>query len=108
MQQQNKWGQIDLANWLETPFIANRIAVEQDIIDGLAVFCVPEAIGKHYPINIPLPSLAYQIDPDTKEKTLVVVIQAESTDEGGIVGVRYLEGGNGICDLNELELIQNA
>lgn len=107
MQEQNKWGQIDLANWLVTPFISNRIALEQDVIDGLAVFFIQEPINKHYPINIPLPSLAYQIDPDTQEKELVIVIQAENVDEEEIVGVRYLEGGNGICALVELEFVQN-
>lgn len=103
----NKWGQLDLTNWSDTPFISDRIAAEQDVIDGCAVFYIQDSVEKHCSLNITLPSLAYQVDPDTNKKTLAVVIQAENVDGEEVVGVRYLEGGNGICKLSELEFVDN-
>jgi hypothetical protein len=50
--------------------------------------------------------LAYQLVEETGEKKLVIMIQAETTGEEKVVGVRYFEGGNGVCMLHELEFTQ--
>ncbi len=107
MTEEYKWAELDLANWKVTPAISNRVAVEQDVVDGCAVFYIEGKVEGHNTINLPLPSIAYQLNPDTDEKTLAIVIQAEYVDGKELVGVRYLEGGNGVCTLKEIEFIDN-
>ena len=34
----------------------------------------------------------------------VVIIQAELGPNGSILGVRYFDGGNGICNLDEVRI----
>jgi hypothetical protein len=84
----------------------NRIATEEDVKLGRAVFYIDEGDEiVHQPLNIQIPSLANHTDKETGEKNLVVVIQAERTDEQEVVGLRYFEGGNGVCLLFELEFV---
>ena len=103
----NLWGPIELADWHQTPHIRNQIATEQDVKDGRAVFYIDTEGKDHQTLDIKIPSVAYQIDNDTKERTLVIVIQGEKADEEEIVGVRYLEGGNGVCMLSELDFSED-
>jgi hypothetical protein len=99
------WGPIGLNDWENILFIKNRIATEEDVKLGRAVFYI-ESVD-HTPIDIQIPSLAYQVDKETGEKKLVIVIQAETTGEEEVVGIRYFEGGNGVCMLHELEFTQD-
>ncbi len=102
---QNLWGSIDVRYWDTTPSINGRVATEQDIKNGLAVYSV-ENNGFQYKVyETQLPKLAYYVDPDTKKEKLVVVIQIEITSQGTIAGYRNLGGGNGICLLNELKFL---
>ncbi|WP_162052214.1 hypothetical protein [Pontibacter pamirensis] len=101
------WSSINMEEWRKTPCLKERIATEEDVEAGRAVFFI-ESEGtdiQHAPLDIGAPSLAYHIDQDTSEKTLVVVIQGEQVDEQEVAGVRYLDGGNGLCMLQELEFI---
>lgn len=88
------WGAIDLSNWKQTPHIKNKIATGQDVIDGRAVFYIENCEEEHEPLNINLPSIAFQVDEESNSKELVIVIQAEKVGEDEFVGVRYIEGGN--------------
>jgi hypothetical protein len=103
----NLWGAVDLQNWKQTPHIKNKIATEQDVIDGRAVFFIENCDEEHKPLNINLPSIAFQIDEESNSKELVVIVQAEKVGEDEFVGVRYIEGGNGVCRLSEVELKEN-
>lgn len=95
--------------WDKVAFIRNRIANKEDVIAGRAVFYI-EDVEKEYhsylPIPTSIPSLVFQVDSETRIKTLAVIIQAEKVNEDSIIGVRYFEGGNGICSLNEIEFIE--
>lgn len=73
---------------------------------GKAVFYMDNPELEHFPIDIEIPMLAYQIDRETREKTLSVVIQAEKVGKQELVGVRYFDGGNGVCALFEIEFIK--
>ena len=105
--QENIWGKIDLENWEKTPSINNRIAIEKDVIDGIAVYYIEGNDAKHKPYNTKLPKLAYYSDFETNKKELVVVIQIEETPKGIIVGYRNLSGGNGAGLLKEFEFLNN-
>ena len=101
----NKFGPIELNNWKEVPFTKGKIATQEDIDLGKAVFRLDSKGEMHTPLEIEIPSLAYYVDQETKEKTKVVVIQGEQVGEQKIVGIRYLNGGDGACLLFELEFI---
>jgi hypothetical protein len=102
------WGPVSLDNWEDVLFIKGRVATEEDVKLGRAVFYINNEKSKtdHGPIDIQIPSLAHHIDQETGERTLVVVIQAEKANEQEVVGLRYFEGGNGACLLFELEFVQ--
>lgn len=101
------WAPIGLDNWQQVLHIKNKIATEEDVIEGRAVFYIAPNNSPHEPLNISIPSIAYYFDEETNERKMVVIIQAEKANDQELVGIRYLDGGNGICLLKELEVITN-
>jgi len=97
------WGSIDMKVWDKTPCISGRIATEEDIKNGIAVFMIPDG---SIPCDTDLPICAIHTDKETGERTPVIVIQAEQINNSITLGVRYLDGGNGVCTLNEVELLE--
>lgn len=94
------WEAIEIEEWKEVPFMSGRVATEEDVKEGRAVFYLPSG-SESYEIELPL--FALQIEEDTNEKIPCVVIQIEITSEGTAVGVRYIEGGNGVGMASEFE-----
>jgi hypothetical protein len=103
---ENKFGPIELSDWKKVPFTKGRLATKEDIDLGKAIFQIEGNGEEHIPLEIEIPSLAYHIDQDTNEKTKVVVIQGEQVGTEKVVGIRYLNGGDGVCLLFELEFIK--
>lgn len=95
------WGPIDPREWRTVPSIYGRSATEADVNLGRAVFYVDDASA---PISLDLPRCAFQLMDDGVEQP-VVVIQVEQTEEGVILGVRPLNGGNGICMAAEIRYL---
>ncbi len=95
------WNEIDLSKWKEVPCITGRSAVEEDIEKGIAVFAIPSG-SKPYDVELPL--CAIHIDEENKGRTPCIAIQIEEADNGVFVGVRYLNGGNGVGKSEEFEL----
>lgn len=94
-------------------------ATEEDCKAGRAIFFVPDNRSSVYDLGNPLP-LQARIRQETEVSkvsadgepemisagTLVEIIQCEIGDNGEIiVGFRY-PGGEGICMLRELELVE--
>jgi hypothetical protein len=77
-----------------------RVATEEDVAQGKAVFYVR---GASEPYQMEIPCLGSQFKPDGSVIE-VVVIQAEVGPNGPLLGIRYFEGGNGVCTLGELRL----
>jgi len=98
----NNWPSFDIKLWKNIFVISGKIANEEDAKNGLAVFCIRNADLEHKAFEIDLPKLAYLIDSETETKELIVVIQAESTKQGVVIGYRNPKGGNGACFLYEL------
>ena len=94
----NLWGPINLKSWQDVPHVSARRATESDVLEGRAVFYVE---GESEPHVMPLPCLAVQLMKDGTE-IKVAIIQAELGPDGPILGVRYFDGGNGICRLDEV------
>ena len=102
------WGPIDIKNWQQTPCLRERIAVEQDVKDGTAVFYLGNAseIGTAY-AEIGLPCLA-TLATEGEEPHTVVIIQSEEAGGKHYIGYRPLTGGNGICFRYEVELHESS
>ncbi|WP_147431756.1 hypothetical protein [Tenacibaculum discolor] len=98
---------INLKNWTETPHISGRLATEEDVKNGNATFRIEGKRQEHEALDVKIPSLAYHIDQKTNMKTPVVVIQGEQIGDQKVVGIRYLDGTDGVCLLFELEFVDN-
>ncbi|HET7626115.1 MAG TPA: hypothetical protein VFM25_12700 [Verrucomicrobiae bacterium] len=98
------WGPINADHWQETPCIRGRVAMEQDVKDGRAVFYIQNAEETGVvPVDIGLPHCATFTEDG--QSIPVVIIQSEQADVH-TVGYRPLRGGNGICTINEVELLE--
>ena len=97
------WGRVDVEHWQQTPCLRDRIAVEQDVKDGRAVFYLGNAseIGAVH-VDIGLPRCA-AVRADAKEIP-AVLIQSERADDKHYIGYRPITGGNGVCVFSEVEL----
>jgi hypothetical protein len=100
------WGEIDLQHWRDVPFISGRVALEEDVQAGRAVFYLGNAdeIGAQA-YDIDLPRCAILTDEESGEVLPVIVIQVEQAEDVIYVGYRLLDGGNGMCTLPEVELL---
>jgi len=103
---ENKWPAFEINSWKTIPAIGGKIATESDAKNGFAVFCLKN-IAEHKAFEIDLPKLAYLTNEDDDSKELIVVIQAESTEKGIVIGYRNPNGGNGAGFLYELEFLNS-
>lgn len=91
---------IDIKNWENIPHISGRIATEEDVNEGIAVFYVPDG---SFALDAQLPTCVIQINEETEERTPAIVIQAEQAGENVYLGLLYLDGSYGMCGLEEVE-----
>jgi hypothetical protein len=90
-----------MKQWRSTPSIRGRVATDEDVERGRAVFAVGGT-----PVDLELPFPAIIREEDIGEETAVIVIQAERLDDGTVaVGFRFLDGGTGIVTLDEVEIL---
>jgi hypothetical protein len=99
----------------KAPIAMTKAATEEDCKAGRAIFYIPDNRSKVYDLGRPLPVTArYRQETETSTAseqgiiaagTVVEIIQCEIGDNGEIlVGFRYA-GGEGICMLNELDIL---
>ena len=96
------WGPIPIEHWPSTAAITGEVADEEDVKVGRAVFYI-NGVSEHH--EMPLPSLARWITSEPPGE-LVVIIQAQVTDQGVMLGVRPLSGGNAVVTLEEVEVLK--
>lgn len=97
----NLWGPLSVSEWRTVPCIMGRSATEDDVVAGRAVFYVQ---GHSDPAQFNLPCCGFQLLEDGSEEP-VVVVQAEHSPQGIILGVRPLCGGNSVCMETEVRLL---
>ena len=95
------WDEIDLEKWKEVPCISARPATEEDVKKGIAVFSIPTG-SEAYEIELPL--CAIQVNEENGTRTPCIAIQVEQADDGVFIGVRYINGGNGVGGSSVFEL----
>jgi hypothetical protein len=104
--EQHFWGQIDVKHWRDTPCTTLRLATEEDVRAGRAVFYVArttEPAGT--PEDLGLPRCA-MIRGDDASVSPVVVVQAEKHRSDTLIGYRSLTGGSGVCMIDDLTLLE--
>jgi len=87
-----------------------RAATEYDANAATVVFYIQDCRSKTYAFDHELPLLARVIGPEDNglgtAGTEVVVVQAEEGDNGEVLlGVLFGEDGEGVCMLDELEIV---
>ena len=97
------WEAIKPSQWKRTPCLKGRPATEADIEKGIAVFAIPSGSDAQ---DIDLPVCVIQIDEESRDRIPAIAIQAERADNGVFLGVRYLEGGNGVCTIEDVEFLE--
>jgi DNA-binding response OmpR family regulator len=97
--------EIDLDVWWETPCFTNRVADEEDVRAGRAVFYIRpmDNISVQF-ADIGLPHCAIFTD-EKAHQFPVVIVQSERAGDAHYLGFRFLKQGNGICYRRELELL---
>ncbi len=100
---------LDSNNWRDIPHLRGRVATQEDIESGIAIFRIDmKGIeGEHCPIDLDIPALAWLTDAETSGKKLVVITQAEWSNGNSVVA--YIDFNNeiGAGTLNEFEIIEN-
>jgi len=104
---ENKWPAFEINLWKTIPVISGKIATESDAKNGFAVFCLKNVVAEHKAAEIGLPKLAYLTNEEDDSKELVVIIQAESTEKGIVIGYRNPKGGNGAGFLYEFDFLDS-
>jgi hypothetical protein len=99
------WGVVDITKWKDTPCVFGRLSTERDVKEGRAAFYISGDPGQLKPIRMPLPACAIYHDSESKKAVPVILIQAEETPKLKAIGFRFLNGGNGVCALEELEIL---
>ena len=98
------WGPVDPAGWRSVPHMQGRLAGQADVEAGRAVFHLDVDPRRCAPAELSLPACAIQTLDDGRRRP-VIVIQAEVLRDETILGVRYLEGGSGVCYAAEVEFL---
>lgn len=97
--------------WPDLPkngYIVGRVATAEDVKAGNAAFA---AVGKNgeslsKPIPLEIPQYAWHIEADKGTETPIIVIQAEDTPAGKVIGYRVVGGsGLGVCLLADVRLL---
>lgn len=99
------WEAFESKDWESLPRTSGRVATEEDVKKGRAVFHIPSG---SLAVNATLPTCVIQIDKENKQRIPAVVIQAEQAGEQVYLGLRYLGGGNGVCGLDEVEQLDGS
>ncbi len=96
---------IDLDHWRDIPCLTDRVADEDDVRAGRAIFCLRplENLSVRYE-DIGLPHCAIFTD-EGEHHFPVVVVQSERAGKFHYIGFRFLERGNGIGYRPEFELL---
>jgi hypothetical protein len=97
------WGTVDVERWQQTPCLRGRVAVEQDVKDGRAVFYL-QGDEPVVHVDIGLPHCAILLEGG--QRIPVIIIQSERIGDKHAFGYRPLSGGNGVCLPFEVELLE--
>lgn len=95
---------IDGADWQNTAVVSGRVAVEQDVKDGIAAFYIQDGSRVYSELN--LPCLARLRLEDGSAVDIVIVQTEYGPNAEVICGCKDFDGGEHVCTLPELEIIE--
>lgn len=103
---------IDIKDWQKTPAINGRLPTFQETEDGKSMLYINKSVNpslknaKAYPMH--MPRLAYEVNPETHKKEIVVVVQMVQFSDYVWVGFRYLTGGAGSSKLKDCKFLSES
>lgn len=96
---------INKQNWQNLPVMRDRIATNEDVSAGNAVFNLRPEDGVAMPINMRLPQTAIYYHEDQRQIP-VIIVQAEELGDNKIIGMYTLDGEVMIGALTEVDLVE--
>lgn len=100
-------GDIDWPDLPPSCYVKGRAGNASDVRLHCAAFVATGKDGKPIgkPLKVVVPQYAYHIDPKTKKKTPVILLQAEDAMGIPIAGFQVVGGGMMVDTLNSLQLL---
>jgi len=106
-------------NWQSVPVFRGRVATQQDVNDGLAVFALADTLeGKPLDGPLPQPALWYEDDEDVEneddaaEPQAVLIVQAEvhetETGELEVLGLLLPDGSTKVGFSDDVDVSDGA
>lgn len=96
---------INAQNWFKLPVIQNRLATQEDVDAGEAVFFLNPELGVASVINLNLPQCAYYHD-ENDNRIPVILVQAEKFEDEHIVGMVKLDGSKLVGMASQVEIMK--
>lgn len=100
---------IDLKDWEKVPVVNGRLPTYEEAQSGKALLHIDKEFNPDLkdvkPYDMKLPKLAYFINPRTKQKEVVIVIQLVQFKDYVWAGLRYVSGGNASAKMSDLEFL---
>jgi hypothetical protein len=97
------WGAVDVERWQEIACLRGRVATEQNVKDGRAVFYL---MGDEPIVHVDIGLPHCSILSEDGQRIPVIIIQSERIGDKHAFGYRPLSGGNGVCLPSEVELLE--
>lgn len=102
----NGFPAVDINDWKDVPVVNGRMATQQETQNGTSLIYVDlEKYPNAKPLEIEMPKLARFYNEYSKKEEIIIVIQAIKVSNDSIVGFRYLNGGNGSAQLNDVAFL---
>lgn len=86
-------------------FLTGRVATQDDVNAGLAVFATEGADSVRAPLSITVPQYAYHRDQESRQLIPVIIVQAERAGPLEMIGYRTLTGGDGVALRAEFDFL---
>lgn len=100
---------IELKDWDKVPVVNGRMPTYEEANNGTSLLYIDKEMKPDLkyvePYDMKLPKLAYFINPRTKQKEVVIVIQLVQFKDYVWAGLRYVSGGNASAMMSELQFL---
>lgn len=100
---------IDIRNWETVPVVNGRMATKEETRNGKSLIYVDmEKYPNAKTLDLTMPKLARFYNRSAKREDLIIVIQALNIEDDSVVGFRYLNGGNGSANMDEVTFLTDS
>lgn len=102
----NGFPAVDIKDWESVPVVNGRMATKEETQNGTSlIFVDVDKYPNAKPLDMKMPRLAQFYNHSSGKEEIIIVIQALNISNDSVVGFRYLNGGNGSANLNEVKFL---